>query len=266
MVFDCCVFYNEFELLDIRLHTLNEVVDYFVIAEATSTFSAHSKPLYLSDNLDRYKKFKDKLRIIVVDDFEEMDKTKLGGKIGNRPFFRREFHQRNALKRGLDGAKLNDYIMLGDVDEIAKPEIVREAVATNASLIQIRTKLYYYFLNLEFQKETWGQPRMVRFEHFDTMCKLRNVKGTGIKERLEGGWHFSWQGGLDAMADKLNAFSHQDINSPKTIEKMKNAIPGRTRFFRNNEKVATLEQVPLSELPVYVQENEQHFRKLKMLL
>lgn len=38
MTYDCFKFFNELDLLEIRLNTLNDVVDRFVIAEATRTY------------------------------------------------------------------------------------------------------------------------------------------------------------------------------------------------------------------------------------
>ncbi|HDC4547496.1 TPA: benzoate transporter, partial [Enterobacter cloacae] len=38
MIYDCFLYYDEDMLLDIRLNTLNDVVDYFVIVESTHTF------------------------------------------------------------------------------------------------------------------------------------------------------------------------------------------------------------------------------------
>ena len=39
MVYDCFQFFNELDILKIRLHVLSDVVDRFVISEATETFS-----------------------------------------------------------------------------------------------------------------------------------------------------------------------------------------------------------------------------------
>ena len=38
-VFDCCLFNGEMDVLAIRFHELNAVVDHFVIVESTLTFS-----------------------------------------------------------------------------------------------------------------------------------------------------------------------------------------------------------------------------------
>ncbi len=45
MIYDCFQFFNELDILKIRLHVLGPVVDRFVISEATETFSVLKKPL-----------------------------------------------------------------------------------------------------------------------------------------------------------------------------------------------------------------------------
>lgn len=37
MVYDCFTFFNEYELLELRLETLYNAVDYFVISESNKT-------------------------------------------------------------------------------------------------------------------------------------------------------------------------------------------------------------------------------------
>ena len=46
-VFDCFQFYNEFDVLEIRLAELDPLVDHFVIVEATHTHTGKPKPLLL---------------------------------------------------------------------------------------------------------------------------------------------------------------------------------------------------------------------------
>lgn len=73
MVYDCFTFFNELDLLEIRLNTLDSVVDRFVLVEANKTFSNMEKPLYFKENEGRFEKFKDKIIHIVVEDFPEFD-------------------------------------------------------------------------------------------------------------------------------------------------------------------------------------------------
>ena len=48
MVYDCFMFFNELELLDLRLHELDAVVDRFVLVEGVRTLSGKPKPLYFA--------------------------------------------------------------------------------------------------------------------------------------------------------------------------------------------------------------------------
>jgi beta-1,4-mannosyl-glycoprotein beta-1,4-N-acetylglucosaminyltransferase len=65
MIYDCFTFFNELDLLEIRLETLNDVVDKFVLVEATKTFRGENKVLYFKDNQERFAKFLKKIIYIV---------------------------------------------------------------------------------------------------------------------------------------------------------------------------------------------------------
>src|SRR5258708_24991392 len=67
-IFDTFLFFNELELLDIRLHILNDNVDYFLLSEATKTFSGQPKPLYYEENRLAFKNFHGKIIHNVVED------------------------------------------------------------------------------------------------------------------------------------------------------------------------------------------------------
>ena len=60
-VFDSFIFFNELDLLELRLNILNDVVDYFVLTESPFTVSGNEKPLYYQENKDRFGKFNDKI-------------------------------------------------------------------------------------------------------------------------------------------------------------------------------------------------------------
>ena len=67
-IFDTFTFYNELDLLELRLNILGDVVDYFVINEATITFTGKTKPLYYFENKERFKKWEDKIIYHVTHD------------------------------------------------------------------------------------------------------------------------------------------------------------------------------------------------------
>ena len=58
VIYDCFSYFNEDTILDIRLNTLNNYVDKFVIVEATRDHSGRSKKLNF--NIFNFKKFKKK--------------------------------------------------------------------------------------------------------------------------------------------------------------------------------------------------------------
>ncbi|MCM7854200.1 hypothetical protein M8S88_13425, partial [Enterobacter hormaechei] len=50
MIYDCFLYYDEDMLLDIRLHTLADVVDRFVIVEATHSFTGIPRELHFGND------------------------------------------------------------------------------------------------------------------------------------------------------------------------------------------------------------------------
>ena len=50
MVYDCFQFFNELDILKLRLHILSDVADRFVISESTVTFSGDHASHEVPDN------------------------------------------------------------------------------------------------------------------------------------------------------------------------------------------------------------------------
>ena len=120
-IYDCFIFFDEEVLLNIRLNCLDKFVDKFVIVESRYSHRGEKRePVF---DINKFKKFKDKIVYILLDDLpnnlykiEEND-TKANEKIilnGNI----REFYQRNAILRGLKDSENDDLIIISDVDEI----------------------------------------------------------------------------------------------------------------------------------------------------
>ena len=49
-VFDCFTFYNELDLLHVRLEELYDFVDYFILCEAPLTFRGNPKKMYFEEH------------------------------------------------------------------------------------------------------------------------------------------------------------------------------------------------------------------------
>lgn len=117
MVYDCFQFFNELDILKIRLNVLDSVVDRFVISEATETFSGLKKPLYYEENKEMFAAFADKIIHVVVDD------TPKGDRWGTHE---RDTFQKNAVTRGLRDCTDEDIVIFSDLDEIPNPDKIRE--------------------------------------------------------------------------------------------------------------------------------------------
>ena len=102
---DCFMYYDEDLMLDLRLNTLNNYADKFVIAEATKDHTGKNKKLNF--NINNFLKFKEKIIYLVVDDLPINIKTyKKDWPVHHL----RDLYQRNALERGYKNYNDNDLI------------------------------------------------------------------------------------------------------------------------------------------------------------
>ena len=90
MIYDCFTFFNELELLELRLNELAGVVDKFVLVEATQTHTNKPKPLHYHENRARFSAFHDKIIHVIVDDMPQ----------SSDPWIPENF-QRKCIARGL---------------------------------------------------------------------------------------------------------------------------------------------------------------------
>jgi beta-1,4-mannosyl-glycoprotein beta-1,4-N-acetylglucosaminyltransferase len=225
-VYDCFTFFNELDLLEIRLNELSPVVDVFVIAEAPLTFQGDPKPLHFRENRRLFDQFASRIRHVVVDRMPPGESS--------RDNWRREHHQRNALATAIEDARADDLILLSDVDEIPRADSIRAAFAQKELLPTVHCfelAMFTFFVNCR-QEEPWSRsgPRMTRRRNLGSMQGLRNVHpptpnplrsalravsasinmGRPVRRIVhrDAGWHFSSMGGVDRVAQKLSAFSH----------------------------------------------------------
>ena len=66
-IYDIVPFGFELDLLELRLAELHDVVDHFVVAEASRGFGGMRKPLYLQRNWSRYAPFHPQVTPVVID-------------------------------------------------------------------------------------------------------------------------------------------------------------------------------------------------------
>lgn len=271
MVYDCFIFFNELELLEIRLHELNDVVDKFVLIEANKTFQNNHKPYYFEENKERFAPFLDK--IIHV----KLDKYPLFIPLIN-PFtpWKLEFFQRNSIVKGLKDCKPDDIVLISDVDEIPRASVVKSMLENGVNQIYgLKMDMYMYFLNnqliydggssmtIEQSKDgIWHCTAVLPYKLLTKKPnRLRRIimrtrrRGEVYKIIPNAGWHFTYLGGVKNIINKLEAFSHTEFNNDtfKSHEKIEEYITTGKDLFGRDMQFKMLKS--LDSLPEFVQKN-----------
>ena len=117
MLIDTFMFYNELDILELRLEVLDKYVDRFVLVEAEVNHVGGPKKLFFANNRARFTKWLDKIEhVIVRADESPTDPNP----------WSREKYQRSCIVRGLERACIpNDaHVMVSDVDEIPDMNLI----------------------------------------------------------------------------------------------------------------------------------------------
>lgn len=217
---DGFTFYNELEMLYYRMTVLNDVVDYFVITEATKTHAGKDKPLYYNENKDRYKEFHHKIIHVVVDDLIVPD-------IKENEQWKNENHQRNAIDRGISQLALrkDDLILITDVDEIPNPAKLldlKQKGSFEFKVASLHQEFYYYNLNA-IMSEVWLHPKIATYEGYVICeCKPQYIRMNKPYVIIDkGGWHLSYFGDAKFIKNKLENFAHQEFNKEEYTDEEK---------------------------------------------
>jgi beta-1,4-mannosyl-glycoprotein beta-1,4-N-acetylglucosaminyltransferase len=197
-IIDCFPFFNELDILEIRLNELYDSVDYFVLVEASKTQSLIDKPFYFEQNKERYSKFLHKIIHVKIEDCPKNSHT-----------WEMENFQRNCILFGLEKIKdLNDedIIIISDLDEVVSSNSIASIKSQNLNIGAIALDFFVYFFNLKTNR-TWIGPIFTKFSILKQHSPqhMRNIKDTLsiLHTNKCSGWHFGWMGGFEKMYIKL---------------------------------------------------------------
>lgn len=128
MIYDCFMFNDELDLLEMRLHH-HAFVDRFILIEGTRTYSGREKPLHYAQHAARYAEFADRIYHVVLD-FPFHGNTQ----------WAYEHLQRDML-RGFT-FQPRDVIVYCDCDEfIRDAAVIQQFVASGKSTISLQMEL-----------------------------------------------------------------------------------------------------------------------------
>ena len=269
MIYDCFSYWDEDLLLDLRLNILDNYVDYFVIVEGNKTWQNNPKKLRFE--IDKFKKFKNKIIYVPVTDLPD----------GVDPYLR-ENHQRNCISRGLKNAKDDDLIIISDLDEIPNLENINFKNIKN-KLILFKQKMFYYKFNLLLDNMNWCGSKSCKKKDLLTPQWLReikdkkyplwridtlfsNTKASDIFFVDKGGWHFSNMKTPKEIEKKMRTYLHHreyDLK-PLGTKKIEEIIKSKKSIYNlradmKNEKIDGTQNLKATdgrELPEYLKKNK----------
>lgn len=247
-VFDTFPFFNELDMLELRLEVLDGVVDRFVLVESTVTYSGLPKPLWYADHRSRFARWNDRIEHVVVGDTPDTGAWRWG----------REHHQRDAIARGLSGARCDDVVYVSDVDEIPDPEAI--AARRRGAYHQ---GYYLYYLNTRHLSETWlGTIGLYAFQLAAVGAQAARYRRGGFERVERGGWHFTYAMSPDRIRTKLHAFSHDEYDTPEVAAAVETRRDGLADLFgRHADGLAVLD-VETDYFPEHLKRNLGRYRHL----
>ena len=284
-IIDAFPFFDEIDLLKIRLKTLSPVVDLFVISEFSTSFSGKPKGFILEKHLWEFRAFEDKIVYLKQNQQEILNP------------FENDHFQKDSIKEHLQNLiGSEDILLFGDLDEIPNPQAIVDAarlINGGTKICHFAQTLSYAYLNMldqsgsllsycgeypSIRNKKWLGTIATSPTHLSefTMTQLRDPLQKEYGVRLEsGGWHFSYAGGANSEAitrisHKIENNAHQEFNTREVLSNIssrleaKEDILGRRvkgRFFKANR--AQFKVVPIDDsFPIEVQLNQKNYRKL----
>jgi len=286
------MYFDEEAVLDVRLNTLNEFVDYFVIIESKFTHKGDLRDLKF--NHKKFEKFKDKIIYLIYEqgpkEIEIINSDDNEGEKSRKYIFNaayRENGQRNHIRNGLVHAKEDDIILISDVDEIPNLSGINFS-KINEKIILFKQDMFYYKFNLHLPNQIWTGTKGCKKKHLINPQWLRNIKDRkypfyridtifsknkykSIKYINSGGWHFTNIKTAKEIHYKLKSYLHHrefDVN-PLTVNQINEIIKNKKAIYNLNvdksinkfDSGDKLEKFESGKLPIYIQKNKDNFNE-----
>ena len=265
-IIDTFVFFDELELLEFRLKELDAVADIFVLVESDLSFSGREKPLFFAENKHRFSAYGSRI-VHIVHEASQADSCNA---------WDRETMQRNAILQGLEqaGATADDYVLISDCDEVPRPDLLlqirrhgfnifvepdndkylfnlgpfrAEDYDFKNEVFGLLQEFYYYNLECRHAEDIWWKSRILTYRKLLELGQPDLIRRLDLKQQYYGnaGWHFSYFGGVQRIANKIRSFSHQEYNIPEILDhdRIEAAITSRSDLF--DREFIKLKHIPL---------------------
>ncbi|UNI21852.1 Beta-1,4-mannosyl-glycoprotein 4-beta-N-acetylglucosaminyltransferase [Purpureocillium takamizusanense] len=268
-VYDLVMVNSELDFLEIRLNTIYDHVDYFIIVESPKTFQGEDKPLIIKENWGKFRRYHDKMI------YHELQ---FPTTFNPHRAWDYEDLQRDAMYEqvmlGLKGQRFpvqGDVIVVADVDEIPRPQALLVLRSCNYHRrLTLASKFYYYSFQFLHTGPEWQHPQATYYEGSRTLkpTNLRNGDGgfAPFRGREKGvlnnaGWHCSsCFATIEQFLNKMASFSHGWMNAEPYRDKDRIAAAvreGRDVWERQQDTFTRLDEN--KDMPPLVLEEPKRF-------
>ena len=225
LIIDAFPIHDELELLECRLTELYDAVDHFVAVEANVTHQDTPKPYYITENIERFDQWSDKLIVVRATDLPTA---------ADAPDpWAREHAQREWIQESfasIPHIRTTDIIMQSDVDEIPR--------ALHARNVRPGDGLTVFGMRGHFHAVDWLYPHVWQGTVAGTVrtvlgmgptpfANMRTARTgyvihpsipTGVMpdHMTDAGWHLSWlpnpgESSAEAAVRKVESFCHPEV-------------------------------------------------------
>ena len=227
-IVDIFPYFNEKEILELRINLLYDYVDQFIICEANRTQSGLVKEFTAKNTIDELELPKDKITVI------EYDLSSYDTNSDSIKNWHRERAQRNIAKEYIS---LDDICIVSDCDEIIDPKYIDyyADIATKYPNNILRIPLINLSGRADLEvcdpighAKLWCSAFFCLYHHVQkyTLSEIREahsmINSTFMYSNVEfpdifitendvvqpAGWHFSWMGNANRMLEKYHASMH----------------------------------------------------------
>ena len=272
MIVDSFLYFNEKELAHLRIKYLNDAVDSFVVIEANVTHQGKAKQWNFSSLLENeLKQFKDKIKYhqLKIDiNKVKNDEGWIFENVKGGLSWKIENMQRNYIQNACKDFSKDDIILISDVDEIPSKNKIQFLKNCNFDEIapvgfeQFLFHLNCSYLNLEKWIGTTATTKKI-IEKYKPQ-DLRNSRYR-MSSFAQAGWSFSSFGGASKVAEKFEAFAHDEYNKVefKSPEHIKECIENGSDLFKRKVKKQKISKdfFPQDLLNIMKENNNYYFNK-----
>ncbi|AEF53545.1 glycosyl transferase [Marinomonas posidonica] len=263
-IIDSFLFFQELDLLEIRLSYLYEYVDAFLIVEACQTFTGKPKEFVFEKNKKRFEKYSSKIIYYKIEDshdnyasiveFLTNKNTDSSLRVlsileSHQHYSKDQIHwvldsyHRECLHIPMADFDDDDIILVSDLDEIPSISTFSDSQKEKEKIKPYVYQQHEFRYFLDYYKATdWlgtisSRYSLIKNTSFNLLrMDSKIIRNLVSKDSVKNaGYHFTSCGGIEMIKEKIQSWGHQEFNNPLILSNLeKNINEGRDIFMRDS--------------------------------